>query len=257
MEQTKNEQQHIVEIENISFSYGKNEVLRHMSLAIPRGDYLGVIGPNGAGKTTFLNIVLGLLPPKEGSVKLFGKPIAHFKDWNKIGYVPQKATSFDQTFPATVIDVVLMGRFGRRGLFHSVGANDRKKAEEALQHVGLLDYKDRLVGDLSGGQQQRVFIARALAGEPEIIFFDEPTVGVDQSSSNEFYGLLKKLNEDFHITVVLITHDIERVVKEVKHIACIDRTLVCHSLPEEFEKDTQARALLDGDVKIITHAHHS
>jgi zinc transport system ATP-binding protein len=247
---------YIVEIENVSFSYGKNEVLQGISFGIPRGDYLGIIGPNGGGKTTLLKIVLGLLTPSQGTVRLFGKDIRQFKDWPNIGYVPQKVTSFDEGFPATVYEIVLMGRYGKRGLFHRITAEDRRITTRVLEQVGMWEYKDRLIGDLSGGQQQRVFIARALATEPEIIFLDEPTVGIDQKTSREFYALLKKLNKEFHITLVLISHDLETVLKEVEHVACVDRALVCHTIPEEFLKDVQASKLLGEGVRIITHDHH-
>lgn len=248
---------YLVEVEDVSFSYGANEVLEGISLNVPRGDYLGIIGPNGGGKTTLLKIILGLMVPRQGSVQLFGKNVRQFKDWSKIGYVPQKVTSFDENFPATVYEVVLMGRYGKRGLLHRITADDRRIAKRVLEHVGMGEYKDRLIGDLSGGQQQRVFIARALATEPEIIFLDEPTVGIDQKTSREFYALLKKLNEEFHMTLVLISHDLETVLREVKHVACVDHALVCHTIPEEFLKDVQASKLLGDGVRIITHDRHS
>ncbi len=173
---TVNHGENIIEVQNVSFSYNGHEVLKDINLAIHRGDYLGLVGGNGSGKTTLIKIILGLLKPTSGTIKLFGKNITDFKDWSKIGYVPQKATSFDVNFPATVREVVLMGRYGRRGLFHRVAQEDRDRAREALEQVEMWQHRDRLIGDLSGGQQQRVFIARALATEPEVIFLDEPTV---------------------------------------------------------------------------------
>lgn len=246
----------MVSIKDISFSYGQNPVLSDISFSIKQGDYLGVVGPNGAGKSTLLKVILGLLTPVKGSVVLFGKNINDFKDWNKIGYVPQKVTSFDENFPATVFEVALMGKYGREGLFHSVSRTDKKSVQTALEQVGMWEYKDRLIGDLSGGQQQRVFIARALATEPEIIFLDEPTVGVDQKTKDEFYALLRKLNKEMHITVVLISHDIEIVTRETEHIACIDRRLVCYGTADEFLSDTKSSKDLGEEVKIIVHGHH-
>ncbi|MDE2237522.1 MAG: metal ABC transporter ATP-binding protein, partial [Elusimicrobia bacterium] len=156
----------IIEVSHASFSYGAREILSDVSLAVHRGDYLGIVGGTGAGKTTLLRITLGLLKPSSGAVRLFGQDISAFRQWFRIGYVPQKATSFDENFPATVEEVVLMGRFARRGLLRRLGRQDRAQAELALERVGLLPQRGRLIGDLSGGQQQRVFIARALAGEP-------------------------------------------------------------------------------------------
>ncbi len=230
--------ENVIEVQNISFAYNGHEVLKDINLSIHRGDYLGLVGGNGAGKTTLLKIILGILKPDVGTIKLFGQDISGFKDWQKIGYVPQKATSFDVNFPATAEEVVLMGRFGRRGLFRQMTDTDRKKVHEALNHVDMWDHRHRLVGDLSGGQQQRIFIARALAGDPEVIFLDEPTVGVEKDIKDEFYKLLRKLNEELRLTVVLVTHDIESMAHEAMHIACIDRTLVFHNSVDKFFKES-------------------
>lgn len=235
----------IVEVRNVSFSYGTNEVLKGVNLSIHRGDYLGLVGGNGSGKTTLIKILLGLLPPKSGSVRLFGEDIRTFKDWWKIGYVPQKATHFDANFPATVREVVLMGRYGRRGLFSLITEEDKKKAHEALHHVGMCEAEDQHIGSLSGGQQQRVFIARALAGEPEVLFLDEPTVGIESSVKEEFYALLRKLNRELRLTVVLVTHDIEAMAREAMHIACLDRTIFFHDSVDAYFKNSH----------VIIHPH--
>ncbi|MDB5238091.1 MAG: abc transporter ATP-binding protein [Candidatus Kaiserbacteria bacterium] len=232
--------ENIIEVSDISFSYGATQVLKDITLSIHRGDYLGIVGGNGAGKTSLLKIILGLLSPQKGKVLLFGQDIREFKDWSKIGYVPQKVTNFDPNFPATVREVVLMGRYGRRGLMHRVTEEDRTEARKALEQVEMWEYKDRQIGDLSGGQQQRVFIARALAGKPEVIFLDEPTVGVETHIKDEFYALLRKLNEDLHLTVVLITHDIESMAHEAMHIACIDHTIFFHDSIDAYFKDSHA-----------------
>lgn len=231
-----NHTQNIIEVAHVSFSYGTDEVLTDITFAIHPGDYLGIIGPNGAGKTTLLKIMLGILPPASGSVTLFGQDIASFRDWPSIGYVAQKAVTFDAHFPASVEEVVLMGRYARAGLLHRVTHKDRKIAHESLDALGLGEHRGRLIGDLSGGEQQRVFIARALASQPKIIFLDEPTTGVDRRTQDEFYAILRKLNQELGVTLVLISHDTERVTREAMHIACIDRTLICHTSPEEFSK---------------------
>ncbi|HEY4476823.1 MAG TPA: metal ABC transporter ATP-binding protein [Candidatus Paceibacterota bacterium] len=233
-----NHNENIIEVADISFGYNDDLILQNINLTIHRGDYLGLVGGNGSGKTTLIKIILGLLKPASGTIKLFGEDSHRFKDWAKIGYVSQKATNFDLNFPASVGEIVLMGRYGRRGLFHSVTEQDRERAKVALEHVELWSDRDRLIGDLSGGQQQRVFIARALAAEPEVIFLDEPTVGVEKNIKDEFYALLKKLNQKLQLTIVLVTHDIESMVNEAMHIACIDRTLFFHDSVHEFLKDS-------------------
>lgn len=259
--QTVDHTKNIVEVKDISFSYGNEPVLENISFNIHQGDYLGIIGPNGAGKTTLLKIMLGLLKPDNGSINLFGVPISEFKDWHKPGYVPQKATNFDVNFPVTVFDVAMMGRYCCLSLCCRIKKSDRTIVQKALEQVGMWEYRDRLIGDLSGGQQQRVFIARALAGNPEIIFLDEPTTNVDQKMHEDFYSLLRKLNHESGITLVLISHDIKMVTEEAMHIACIDRTLVCHSTPEEFVKESmdegQTKNIWGQNIKIITPHHHN
>lgn len=231
--------QNIVEVENLSFSYANQEVLSNINLTIHRGDYLAVVGGNGSGKTTLIKIILGLLKPGSGDVYHFGTNIKDFKEWRKVGYVSQKATNFDANFPATVEEVVLMGRYARRGLLHHLVQDDRKKAREALEKVEMWQYRGRQIGDLSGGEQQRVFIARALASEPEIIFLDEPTAGIDKDAREDFYTLLKKLNQKFNLTVILVTHDVLDIANEAMHVACINQTLFFHDSVESFLKDTK------------------
>jgi len=245
----------IIEVKNVSFAYGKNEVLKDITFEVHQGDYLGLVGPNGAGKTTLLRIILGLLIPQNGSIKLFGEDIKDFKNWEKISYVPQKVTNFDVNFPAKVEEIVQMGLYGKKGLLHGITTSDKKAVRVALERVGMWSFKDRLIGDLSGGEQQRVFIARALVSQPEVIFLDEPATGIDQKSEDDFYALLKQLNAE-GLTLILISHDIERVVQNTMHIACINHTLVCHSSPEEFVKESQSKNLFGKEVKIITHHHN-
>jgi len=162
-----------------------------------------------------------------------------------MGYVSQKATSFDIKFPATVEEIVQMGRFGRLGLFHNIKKADRTAVKKALEQVDMYYERKRLIGDLSGGQQQRVFIARALAGNPEVIFLDEPTVGVEKEVEEDFYDLLRKLNTENNLTIVIVTHDIDSIAKDAMHIACIDKSMVLHETVDEYFRETHS----------ITHTH--
>lgn len=235
----------IIELRGVSFGYTDELVLENIDLAIHQGDYLGVVGPNGGGKTTMLKIMLGLLKPASGEVLLFNQPIGEFKDWWRIGYVPQKAVNFDARFPATVEEIVLMGRSGKRGLARWMTKEDTAKAVAALEQVGMREHSGRMIGDLSGGQQQRVFIARALAGEPEVIFLDEPTAGVDAASQKKFYELLQKLNSELDLTLVLVSHDLGVIASHATELAHVNRTLTYHGDPEEF-----------ADLKpLATHQH--
>lgn len=256
--QTVDHTKSIIELDRVSFSYGSHEyAVRDISFNIHRGDYLGIIGPNGGGKTTLLKIMLGLLKPESGTVRLFGTDIKKFRDWSKIGYVPQKATSFDQKFPLTVAEVVLMGTHARRGLFRFSTAGDRSKMHKALAEVDMLAYQGRPIGELSSGQQQRVFIARALAGEPEVVFLDEPTVGVDAKTQEQFYLLLQRLNRKLNLTLVLVSHELEVVVREATEVACINRRLACYATPEDLIKDGRIDSLYGKNMKYIQHQHHT
>ncbi|HVC09092.1 MAG TPA: metal ABC transporter ATP-binding protein [Elusimicrobiota bacterium] len=237
-----NHGENLIELDHVSFSYGGRPVLEDVELAVHRGDYLGIVGGNGAGKTTLIKIVLGLLRPTSGAVRLFGQDISAFKDWSRLGYVPQKATNFDANFPATVEEVALMGRYGRRGLLRFLTRDDKEETRRALEQVGLWQERGRLIGDLSGGQQQRVFIARALAGGPEALILDEPTVGVERGVAGEFYALLKRLNEELRLTVVLVTHDIDRMAHQAMHVACVDKTLFYHRSVDEYFRKTHVEA---------------
>jgi zinc transport system ATP-binding protein len=244
----------IIDIKNVYFSYDdKNFILDDISLTVHRGDYLAIIGPNGAGKTTLLKVVLKLLKSSRGTVELFGQDISSYKEWSRLSYVPQKATDFDPNFPATVQEVVLMGRYAKRGLFHGPRAADYEVVKQMLQRVEMLNYRDHQIGDLSGGQQQRVFLARALAAEPEIIFLDEPTAGLDSSTTAEFYALLKKLNIEFNLTLVLITHDIDIVAQEAMHVACINRKLEYFGSVADFLKTDHQHVRDIGGVKILDY----
>lgn len=245
----------ILEVSDVSFSYGDNLVLKNLNLEVHRGDYLGVIGPNGGGKTTLLKLMLGLLKPEKGEVRLFGQSIHQFRDWYKIGYVPQKVVNFDSKFPATVEEVVSMGRFGKKGLFRWLTKADSKKVKEALQDVGMSEYSNRLIGDLSTGQQQRVFIARALASEPEVVFLDEPTVGVDLNTQEQFYKLLKELNEKLDLTLVLVSHDIDVIANEATELACINQELVYHGPPKDFIKSNYLEKLYGKNMRFVLHGH--
>ena len=251
VDHTKN----IIEIKNISFAYSKTPAIKDVTFNIHAGDYLGIVGPNGSGKTTLLKIMLGLLQPSAGEITLFGKPITKFKNWHKIGYVPQKAINFDPLFPATVREVAAMGLYAKKGFWRRLNKADELIIDQALNQVEMLEHKNKMIGDLSGGQQQRVFIARALAGEPEIIFLDEPTVGIDVKTQEQFYALLKKLNVDLGLTLIMVSHDIDVIASEATELACINQTLVYHGEPKEFIKGDYLEKLYGKNIKQILHGH--
>lgn len=226
----------IIQLEDVSFSYDKSIVLDHISLTVGQGEFWALIGPNGSGKSTLLNIILGLLKPSSGSVKLFGLDMDTFKDRERIGYVSQKSNSFNSGFPATVLEVVRSGLTRKKGLFKGFSKKEDRKAVEALRVVGMDDFSSKSIGELSGGQQQRVFIARALVGEPDLLIMDEPTVGIDQQNVASFYSMLNQLNRDHGIAIVLVTHEIDLVTDLATHVACLNRTVHFHGMQSDYRK---------------------
>ena len=244
----------IVDLDHVCFSYAGERVVEEISLQIRRGAFLGIIGPNGSGKTTLLRIILGLLRTECGHVRLFGTDLTSFHDWQRIGYVPQRA-AFEARFPASAFEVVMSGRCGVVGLGRRFGAHDRALALDALDIVGMAGERDRLVGNLSAGQQQRVFIARALASGPELLVLDEPTVGVDLEAQEQFYSLLRRLNRDLKTTLVLVSHDIAVIAKEVTELACLNRTLIFHGSPEEAIASGAIEQMYRPSSVLISHRH--
>lgn len=246
----------IIEIKNLSFRYGNINVLDDINMQISRGEFVGLIGPNGSGKSTLLKIILGLLNPQQGEVTLFGHPVNRFNAWDKIGYVSQKANSFNTGFPATVHEVVAMGLYGKKGVFKPLNKLDKEKIRKAIELVGLSEFEKRNIGKLSGGQQQRTFIARALVNDPELLILDEPTVGIDVESTKQFYNLLDNLNKELGITIILVSHDIGVVTKQVTQIACLNKKLHFHGSPEEFDQNQNVLQKIYGvDMGLVNHHH--
>jgi zinc transport system ATP-binding protein len=243
-----------VEIEKVSFRYGEVSVLEDIDLTVEPGDFLGIIGPNGSGKTTLLRIMLGLLAPTSGQVRLFGHPPASLKQWGRLGYVPQKAT-FDPSLPVTVGEVVASGLVATMGLLRRVRAAERRRVGDVLAQVGMTAYAAARVGALSVGQQQRVLIARALVSDPELLILDEPTGGVDPEAQTNFYALLHHLNREREVTLILVSHDIGVVAKEVTRLACLNRRLIFHGRPGDFLSDAALAALYGPAVRVVSHEH--
>jgi len=217
----------LVEIRDVTFGYGREVVLDHVSLEIGARDFLAVIGPNGGGKTTLLKAILGLVNPWSGQV-VYNLPSG--KDpRGRLGYVPQFST-FDRDFPLRISDMVLMGRLGRHNLLRPYSREDRAAAERTINRLGLAGVARAHASEVSGGQLQRALIARALVGDPEILFLDEPTASIDAESRDTLRGLLADLNRA--IPIVVVTHDITSLAPMVRRIACINRKLFYHGDPE-------------------------
>jgi zinc transport system ATP-binding protein len=227
---------HVIKCEGVSFAYEKEQVLQDINLTVEEGEFLGIIGPNGSGKSTLIKLILHLIKPQTGKIEVFGKRVQNQKDRSHIGYVSQKANSFQRGFPATVREVVASGLYGKLGLLRWMKKEDWKKVEEAIEWVGLSAFADRNIGNLSGGQQQRAFIARALVSEPKLLILDEPTVGIDVKSAKQFYDFLVELHQQTELTLVLVTHDMQAAMTIVDRIACLNKRLLYHGTTDQLMK---------------------
>lgn len=250
--------EHVIEMQNVSCSFDDLVVLEDVNLTVSKDDFLAVIGPNGGGKSTLLKLMLGLLEPTAGTVRLLGKAPGSYG--SRVGYLPQH-THVADSFPITVLDAVRMGMIGSglRGVTR-FGALDEetKKARIALERVDMLSLEKRSLAGLSGGQKQRVFIARALVDLPEILFLDEPTASVDPSSRNALFRLLGELNTD--MTIIMVSHDVSSLASGVKSVACVNRTLHFHEAPKiTGEMFRMGYGDGEGDVccpvELVTHGH--
>ena len=238
----------VIALEGLSFSYNGLQVLQDVNITVHQRDFLCLVGPNAGGKTTLLKLILGLLKPTKGTIRVFGQPPVRVRQ--RIGYMPQHEW-LDLQFPVNVLDVVLMGRLGNGKIFGPFRRDDRKAANDALNKVELYELRDRPFSALSGGQRQRVLIARALVSDPELLLLDEPTANVDAVIETELYDLLHQLNE--HITIILVTHDLGFVSRYVKSVACVSRRVVVH--PTSEITGEMINDLYGCDMRMVRHDH--
>jgi ABC-type Mn2+/Zn2+ transport system ATPase subunit len=222
----------VVSFDRVGVRLGERRVLEEISFSVHRGDFIGLIGPNGAGKTTLLRALLGLVPVSEGRVEVFGLPPGHQRpEARRIGYVPQR-TAVPPSFPATVGDVVMMGLLGP---LRTIVPRQRNWAEVArsLALVGLSDRADRPVGRLSGGEQRRVLLAQALCAGTQLLVLDEPTIGLDLPAEHEFYELLRRLQHELGLTVLVVSHDLVALAGQASELLCINRRVHVHGRPRD------------------------
>lgn len=244
-----------IQLEDVNFSYDKNPVLEGVSFSVYQGDYIGIIGPNGGGKTTLLKIILGLLEPESGVVRIMGHDIHSLSERGIIGYVPQRITQAEHRFPATVEEIVETGRIAKLGLFKRLTPKDRESVRQAMDIAGVSGLKNRLIGDLSGGEMQKVFIARALAGDPKILVLDEPTTGVDVGSQKKFYEFLGKLNKEHNLTIIFVSHDVDIVSTEARSVICLNKNLVCEGPSSQLRDEEMIRKLYGDKANLVVHKH--
>ena len=242
-----------VEVDDLTVAYHEKPVLWDVDLRVPGGVLMAIIGPNGAGKTTLIKTILGLIPSASGEVLIYGRPYAEMRQ--QVGYVPQRG-SVDWDFPTSVLDVVMMGRYGALGWFRRPGRRERTLALEALEKVGMADFANRQISQLSGGQQQRVFLARAIAQDADIYFMDEPFQGVDATTERAIVGLLKDLRAAGK-TVLVVHHDLQTVPEYFDWVTLLNvRRIASGPVAQVFTEDN-LRKTYGGRIAFVNRSSGS
>jgi ABC-type Mn2+/Zn2+ transport system ATPase subunit len=240
----------MIKFSNVQLGYGRRSVLNALNFEIQKGDFFGIVGPNGAGKTTLLKAILGLIKPIKGEINFLKNGKGHKKS---IGYVPQHA-SVDEIFPITTLDMVLMGRYAKMGIFKRPKSRDYAIAGEMLKNVGMENLAKRNYRELSGGQKQRTLIARAMVSEPDILILDEPVEGMDIQGEIAIMELIKILHDEYALTVILVCHDLNIIANYVKTLSIIhDSTLKLGPIDSMFTEETMAK-VYGANVKIVNIA---
>ncbi|MHB9035186.1 MAG: metal ABC transporter ATP-binding protein [Armatimonadota bacterium] len=244
--------EHAIQLTDVTVRQNEMVTVDRVSLTIDRGNFAAIIGPNGAGKTTLVKVILGLIKPDSGTVRVFDRPLDELGELrSKIGYVPQ-IFSIDLKFPVTVFEAVLMGTYGKVGVGRRVGQSEKDAAFAAMEKVGITDLKDRPIARLSGGQRQRAFIARALANSPDLLLLDEPTTGVDVATTGNVYTLLRELKSE-GVTVLLVSHDVGVVASYIDTLACLNTSLVAHCRPGEVECNDALKSMYGCNTAFLHH----
>jgi zinc transport system ATP-binding protein len=233
----------LIDIHSLSAGYKSNIVLRDVDFSIRENDFIGVIGPNGGGKTTLLKVILGLIKPVKGSI-VFNEDLLKR---NKIGYLPQMSAG-DNSFPVTVMDVVLSGLMINKSVVARITSEDRKRAEYVIGELGLREIRRSPLNELSGGQLQRVFLGRAIIGAPALLLLDEPDNFVDATFENDFYQKLHDLND--RMAILMVSHDVGTISSHVKSFACVNRKLHYHPSPEITNEQLSA---YDCPIQLVSH----
>jgi zinc transport system ATP-binding protein len=243
----------VVSVHNVSFKYNGKDVLCNISFDVARGDYLGLVGPNGSGKSTLIRLILGLENPQLGNISLFDQPRSAFREWHRIGYLPQKSAAFGRFFPATVREIVALGLVPLR---RRQGRSEKQAVETAMDLLDIADIGGKLIGELSGGQQQRVLLARALVKNPEVLLLDEPTIAIDPEIRQKFFNILVDLNRQKQVTIVLVTHDIGDIGRYAQKLLYLDKEMIFYGGFDDFCQSAEMTDLFGPfSQHLICHRH--
>ncbi len=238
----------LLEVHDLTVSYGNKPVLWDIDFSLPAGVLAGIIGPNGAGKSTLIKTIMGLIEPSSGYSNMFGQELDKVR--KRVSYVPQRE-SVDWDFPASVFDVVLMGRYAKAGLFRTISKADREVAEECIRKVGLEAFSTRQISQLSGGQQQRVFIARALAQDADLYFMDEPFAGVDMATEADIIKILKEMREKGK-TVVVVHHDLQSAIDYFDWMVMLNMRLVASGPTDQVFNQESLQETYGSRLNVLT-----
>ena len=228
------QQQEVIRTEGLNCGYRVGRVLEDISITVTAGDYVGIVGPNGSGKSTLVKALLGLCAISGGAASLFGVPCGRFRQWGRIGYLPQSLQLLNPIFPATVAEVAGLGLMSKKKFPRSFFRNDREKVAVTLEKLGIYGLRDKPIGELSGGQQQRVLLARALVNDPELLILDEPTAALDPDTRERFYELIADMNLSTGMTVLLITHDAGAIGQHATKMLYLDKRVIFYGSFDEF-----------------------
>lgn len=246
----------ILSVKDLHFHYNSVDVLNNISFTVHAGDYIGLVGPNGSGKTTLIRIILGLLKPDKGHLTLFGEDSRTFSGWGRIGYLPQKLSAMNPRFPATVAEVVAMGLLSRKGFPRYMNRSDSIAVDTALDLLDIMDLKKKPIGELSGGQQQRTLVARAIVNNPEFLILDEPTSALDPETRERFFNLLKNINSERRVTIIIVTHDIGTIGRYSSKLLYVDKRIIFYGNFKNFCESSEITQFFGEHAQhIICHRH--
>lgn len=245
----------IIEVQNLYVHRNSDPIIEDANFIVNRGDYVGIVGPNGGGKTTLLGAILNFLSAAKGTIRLFGKETSKFTAWEKIAYISQQATSFENQFPLTVRELVSLGCIRKENVGRRFRREDWVAVDESIDFMGLRDFADTRIGQLSGGQKQRVFVAKALARKPELIFLDEPIVGVDSNAQERFYKKLSDLNTERQTTILIVTHDLASVFCRMSKVLCVNKRVEVAQITDELDADQLLKKAYGEHFHFVFHRH--
>jgi zinc transport system ATP-binding protein len=246
----------IVTTELLSCSYREGRVLEDISFQVKRGDYVGIVGPNGSGKSTLIKALLGLVTISSGSASLFGTRLSDFRDWHKVGYLPQSLHLVNPVFPATVHETVGLGLLSLKRFPKRLNRADVDKIDKILNELGISDLKHKLIGELSGGQLQRVLLARAIVNDPELLVLDEPTAALDPETRGRFYAMIADINRSRGVTVLLVTHDSGAIGEHASKMLYLDKKILFYGSFDEFCCSPEMSSLFgEHSQHLMCHRH--